>query len=110
MRENIPIQDPQVCRSWFLTHPRGRNSYLQLSQGEASTSALAAVVFDRRASDDRSEAVSGTRSDSSGLGKTSSAASRFAAGLIEVHTHPSLPVLVEMVVRELLVVLDRHCD
>lgn len=83
--------------------------YLQLLQGESSTGSGTAVVLDRRASDDRSELIDGTRCDGSGFGQTILSAARLAAGLVEVHSHAALPVLVEVGVGELLIVLDRHC-
>lgn len=83
--------------------------YLQLSKGETPSGTDTTVILDGRTSDDGSETVGRTRSDGGGLGQTSSAASRFATWLVKVHTHSTLPVLVEMVVGELLVVLDRHC-
>lgn len=85
------------------------SSYLQLHQGESSTGAGAAVVLDGRASDNRSQLVDRSGRDGSGFGETSGSTSRFAAGLVEVHADAALPVLVEMVVGQLLVVLDRHC-
>lgn len=92
--------------------PTGCNckSYLQLLQRESSTSSSTAVVLQRRTSHNRSELIDRSWSNSSRLGQTSSSASRLAAGLIEVHADTTLPVLVEVVVGELLIVLDRHCD
>lgn len=88
---------------------RGVFPYLQFDQGETSTGPGAAVVLDRRASDDGLQLVDGSGGDSGGLGQTSSPSRGLAARLVEVHADPALPVLVEVVVRQLLVVLDRHC-
>lgn len=89
--------------------PGGKElSYLQLNQGETSTGSRTTVVLDGRASDDGSQLVDGSGSDSGGLGQTSSSSSRLAAGLVEVDANSTLPVLVEVVVGQLLVVLDRH--
>jgi hypothetical protein len=84
-------------------------SYLQFNQSESSTSSGATVVLDCRASNDGLEFVDRSGSDGGGLGQTSSPSSRFAAWLVEVHADPALPVLVEVVVGQLLVVFDRHC-
>lgn len=43
-------------------------SYLQLNQGETTTSTDFAVILDGRASDDRPQLVDGTGSDGSSLG------------------------------------------
>lgn len=56
-------------------------SYLELSQGETTTGADAAVVLDGRASHNRSELVDGTRSDGSSLGLASVASRDLLAGL-----------------------------
>jgi hypothetical protein len=78
-------------------------------QGETPAGSSTAVVLERRASDHGSQFVDWTGRNGSGFGKASSSTARLAAGLVKVHTHTALPVLVEVVVGELLVVLDRHC-
>lgn len=83
------------------------NPYLQLQQCKAPSSANTAVVFDRGATDNRSEFVDWSRSDGGSFRETGGATAGLAAWLVEVHADTALPVLVEMVVRNLLVVLDR---
>lgn len=62
---------------------RGGNPriYLQLSKGEATTSANAAVVLDGRASHNRAQLVNWTGSNSSGLGETGLTTAVLTAGL-----------------------------
>jgi hypothetical protein len=55
--------------------------YLQFQKRETSTGSNAAVVFDCRTSNDRSELVNWARSNGSGFGDTGCPAARFAAGL-----------------------------
>lgn len=82
-------------------------SYLELLQSETSASARAAVVLDGRALNDRSETVGRAGSNASSFGDTSITTAVLAAGLLEVHLHPALPVLVEVPIRDDVVVLDR---
>lgn len=77
--------DLDVARVEQLPELRGRRgdpiSYLQLSNGEATTSANAAVVLDGRASHNRAQLVNWTGSNSSGLGETGLTTAVLAAGL-----------------------------
>jgi hypothetical protein len=82
-------------------------SYLEFLQREASSSTSAAVVFESRALNDRSESVDGSGGYTSSFGDTCISATVFSAGLLEVDLHTSLPVLVEVCVRDDIVVLDR---
>jgi hypothetical protein len=59
----------------------GLHSYLQLGDGETTSSSNTAVVLDGWAADDWSQLVDWARSDSSSLGKTGIAASELAARL-----------------------------
>ena len=120
-----------------------RNPYLQLSQGESTSSSYTAVVLDSWASDDWSQLVDWAGCDSCRLRKTGITASELTAWLncmldpsllchscaiylVEVNSDSSLPILTEIcrqlgfvgfaewrrkhtVMRNLLVVLDRHC-
>lgn len=76
-------------------------------QGETSASASAAVVLEGRALNDGSETVDGSRSNTSGFGDTGVSASVLAAGLLEVNLYSALPVLVEVPIRDNVVVFDR---
>jgi hypothetical protein len=81
--------------------------YLQLLQSEAPTSARAAVVLDSRALNNGSQTVDGAGSNASGFGDTGITTAVLAAGLLEVHLDPALPVLVEMPIGNDVVVFDR---
>jgi hypothetical protein len=91
-------------------------AYLQLHECETSAGSNAAVVFDCRTSDDRSELVDWARSDGCGFRNTSCSAAGFATGLgskesvlvralgvggswshlIEMDSDSSLPVFVKV--------------
>ena len=58
-----------------------QDTHLQLSKGETTASADAAVVLESGAADDRAELVDGAGSDGSGLSSASVAASLLLAGL-----------------------------
>jgi len=88
----------------------GDTCFLKLHQSESPSCPKTAVVFERRTSDDGSEFINWSRCDSCGFRETSGTTAGFATWLIEVHSDTALPVLVEVVVRDLLVVLDRHYD
>ena len=64
---------------WSEDHPG--ISYLQLSQGETTSSSYTAVVFDRWASNNWSQLVDRSWCDGCGLCKTSIATSQFSARL-----------------------------
>ena len=81
-------------------------SYLQFKQSETSSSSCLSVVPSGRALDNWLESVNWSWSNLRGLCETSSSSSVFSAWLIEVDSHPSLPVLVEVVVGDDVVVLD----
>lgn len=57
---------------------------LQLLEGETAASPRAAVVFDGRASHNRTELVDWARSNSSGLGQTGLTTAVLASGLYEL--------------------------
>jgi len=57
------------------------SAHLELGEREATASADAAVVLDGRAADDGAELVDGARGDGGGLGLTSLATAKLAAGL-----------------------------
>lgn len=61
-----------ICRDY---------AYLQLGQGEPPAGADTTVVFDGRATDDRSQLVDRTRRDGRGLGDARIATAKLAAGL-----------------------------
>ena len=84
-------------------------SYLQLLQRKPSTSPRTTIVLESGTSNHRPQLVDRSRRNSGSLRQTSSSAARLAARLVEVHSDTALPVLVEVVVGELLIVLDRHC-
>jgi len=86
----------------------GNAGFLQFLQREAAASPKAAVVFEGWASDDWSELVDWARCDCGSLRETSCTTARFAAWLVKMHTDAALPVLVEVGVRDLLVVLLRR--
>ena len=78
--------------------------YLQLLEGETTSSTNAAVVLDGWATDDWSQLVNWARGDSCGLGETSIAASELATWLLcelEPNSNPSsslpIPILVARV-------------
>lgn len=56
-------------------------TYLELSEGETTTSTNAAVVLDGGAADDRSQLVDGARGDLGSLGLTGISARLLLAGL-----------------------------
>lgn len=56
-------------------------TYLQFGEGESTASTYAAVVFERRAADDGSEFVDGTRGYGSSFLHASIAAAGFSTGL-----------------------------
>ena len=56
-------------------------SYLQLNQGETTTSTNFAVILDGRASDDRPQLVDGTGSDGSSLGLSDGTTTDLLRGL-----------------------------
>ena len=56
------------CRNSSNSSTNRMLSYLQLNQGETTTSTNFAVILDGRASDDRPQLVDGTGSDGSSLG------------------------------------------
>jgi len=88
--------------SWF----RMCAPYLQLKHRESSSSSRLSVVLDRRALYDGSESVDWSWGDLCCLGETSCSSSVLSAWLVEVHSDSSLPVLVEVVVRNFVVVFD----
>lgn len=59
----------------------GDSKYLQLSQGETTAGANAAVVLDRRASHNRAELVDGTGGHGGSLGLTSVTSRDLLSGL-----------------------------
>jgi hypothetical protein len=61
-----------------------QKSYLQLGQGETTSSSYTAVVLDGWASDNRSQLVNRSRSDCCSFRETSIAASELSAGLVIV--------------------------
>ncbi len=61
-----------------------QKSYLQLDQGETTSSSNTAVVLDRWASDNGSQLVNRSRGDCCSLRETSIAASELSAGLVVV--------------------------
>lgn len=81
-------------------------AYLQLLQRETSTSSCSSVVLDSRALHNRSELVDWSRSNSCGFGESCCSSSVLSGWLVEVDSHSSLPVLVEVVVGNFVVVLD----
>jgi len=87
----------------------GDTGGLQLNERETTAGANAAVVLNGRASHNGAEEVDGTRSDLGSLRNTGVTSGLLLARLVEVHADVALPVLVEMVLLDLLVVLDRHC-
>lgn len=82
-------------------------SYLQLLQSETTTSPRAAVVLDGRALNNGSQAVDRARGNAGGFGDTGITTTVLAASLLEMNLDPALPVLVEVPVRDDVVVLDR---
>jgi hypothetical protein len=82
-------------------------SYLQLPQTETPTSSCSPVILDRRASHNGSEFVDRSRGNSCSFGETVGATAGLAAGLFEVDLDSSLPVLVEVPIRDDVVVFDR---
>jgi len=88
----------------------GDSCSLELGERETTSSTKLHVVLDGWASDSWSQLVDWARSELCGLRSTSIAARDLLAGLVEVRPDPALPILSEMVVRELLVVPDRHFD
>lgn len=81
-------------------------SYLQFKKCETSTSSCSSVVLNCRTLNDRSEVIDWSRSNFSGLCKTSLSSSVLSSWLIEVNSNSSLPVLVKVVVRYCVIVLD----
>lgn len=80
--------------------------YLELSQGEAATSANLAVVLDGRATNGRAQQVERARGDLLGLGDTGLATQALLGRLVEPGLHTALPVLVEVTVGDNVVVLN----
>lgn len=89
-----------VKKIWF------DRAYLEFKQCETPSDSCSSVVLHGRALDDGSESVSRSRCNCSGLCETRSSSTMLSAWLVEVNSHSSLPVLVEVVVRYLVVVLD----
>ena len=85
-------------------------SYLQLLQSKTSASTCAAVVLEGRALNHGAQTVDGAGSHAGGFGDTGISTTVLAAGLFEVHLDPTLPVLVEVPIRDDVVVLDRLED
>merc|ERR1712098_401605 len=88
----------------------GDTGGLQLSEGETTAGADAAVVLDGWAVDDGSQPIGGTGSKLRSLRDTLVTAALLLASLIKVHAHVALPILAEVVFQRLLVVLDGHLD
>ena len=82
------------------------DTYLQLLDCEASTSASAAVIFEGRALNDRSETIDRSGGYTSSFGNSVGTSPALATGLLEVNLHTTLPVLVEVRVRDDIIVLD----
>jgi hypothetical protein len=85
-------------------------SYLQLHQCEASSSSCFSVVLSCRTPDNGSKSVSRSRRNGSGFGETVGATAGLAAWLFEMDLDAALPVLVEVPIRDDVVVLDRLED
>lgn len=96
-----------ACSRWHRPILNVKQTHLQLSQAKASSSSCSSVVLDRRASDDRSQLVYGSRSNGCRFGETVGATAGFATGLFEVNLDSSLPVLVEVAIWDDIVVFDR---
>jgi len=81
-------------------------SYLQLKQRETPSSSCPSVVLDGGTLDNRLECIDRSWGNLCGFGETSGPSSVLSAWLVEVHSDSSLPVLVEMIVRDLVIVFD----
>lgn len=78
---------------------------LDFGWGEATSESGLGVVSDRAAPHNRAEGLQWSGEQSCSLGGTSSAPSQTASWLVEPGLHAPLPVLVEMLVRDGVVVL-----
>jgi len=86
----------------------GDLGFLELCERETTASTNTAVVLDGWATDDGPQKVDRSWCDLSSLCETGISAAELASWLVEVSPNITLPILAEMVVRELLVVLDSH--
>ncbi len=83
---------------------------LQFSQGETTTLADLGIVFNSLSTDSRvQEAINRARRDAGSLLDSVLSASQLATRLIKPGLDAELPVLAEVLVRELIVVLQDHC-
>ena len=71
------------------------NAYLQLDQRKAPSSSNAAVVLDRRTSNDGAEFVNWTRSDGSGLLHASDSATFLLSRLLFRQSHDQMAELIK---------------
>ncbi len=81
-------------------------SYLQLKQSETPSSSCSSIVLDSRALDNWLQSVDRSWSNLCGFGETGCSSSVLSSRLVEMDSDPSLPVLVKMVVRNLVIVFD----
>jgi hypothetical protein len=84
----------------------GDTGSLELLKRETSASSDLSVVSDSGGSDNRSEKIQRSGSDSSGLLGSCKSSRRLLAGLVKVGLDPLLPVLSEMVLDEGVVLTD----
>lgn len=85
-------------------------SGLELLNREATALTQLGVVLQGLATDGRAQRLQRAHAQSSSLGGTSIATALLTAGLVEPHTHPALPVLVEVVVMQQVVVAETHSE
>lgn len=82
------------------------HSYLQFKKCETSSSSCSSVILIRRALNDWPQSVDWSRSNTGGFCESCCSSSVLSGWLVEVDSNSSLPVLVEVVVRDLVIVLD----